>query len=343
MTYLAFYSTLLFARVYQRFAHGAWLYYLCLFAMFVFSAFRFEVGCDWPNYLLNFSVQSGQGIDFAIEQPNPAHWVLIDVIQMLGLEYPWLNVVTSAIFFTGLHAFARRSPNPLAVLVLAFPLLVLNMPMAAVKQAAAIGLVCFAFNSFNDRKLIPTFVILLAASLFHSSAAIFMLLLPFVIGGYTRKNLVIASIIGIPILLVIASSDAAELASERYIGTDREANGAIFRVLLLSGTGLFYKLFLSRQWSVTFPESHKLISLLSYGMMGLILVVPLSTVIADRLGYYFVIPQLLIFAAIPYLMRGGAMKAATIAPYVILAVVLMVWMELSSHYARCYDPYMMVF
>ena len=45
-------------------------------------------------------------------------------MNLLGLGYVWLNVLTSEIFFAGLHAIARRPPAPLA---LAFPLLILNM------------------------------------------------------------------------------------------------------------------------------------------------------------------------------------------------------------------------
>ena len=40
------------------------------------------------------------------------------------------------------------------ILAVAFPILVINMPMSTIRQAAAIGIMCFAYNAFNDRRSI---------------------------------------------------------------------------------------------------------------------------------------------------------------------------------------------
>ena len=47
MSYLATYLGLMGLR----FSQVRGLYPLVLLALFVFSAFRFEVGCDWTGYL----------------------------------------------------------------------------------------------------------------------------------------------------------------------------------------------------------------------------------------------------------------------------------------------------
>ncbi len=314
-------------------------YYPVLVGLFLFSAFRFEVGCDWPNYILNFREQHWASMGDALLQPNPSHWVLLELMDILGLDYYWLNIVTSAIFFAGIHAVARRSPEPLIILVLAFPVLIMNMPMSAVKQAAAIGICCFAFNAFIDRRLILFVVLLFIAATFHSSALVFLVMAPFVHAGYTPRNLALAGVMAIPLLFLVMSTEAAEIATTRYIESDRSAQGAIFRLSLLILTGLGFFLLLSRRWANLFPESQKFIGLTAGAMVALAGLMLVSSVVADRFGYYLIIPALMIYSALPHLYSRGQMNLVKLAPFVALLVVFIGWTQLSGHYAACYDPY----
>ena len=107
-------------------------------------------------------------------------------------------------------------------------------------------------------------------------------------------------------------------------------------------TGLIYTLFLSSRWQTVFPRSHKLVSLLALGMIGLGLLLPLSTVIADRFAYYFNIPQLMIYVAVPWLYPSKRRALVAIAPFLAVGALFLAWTLLSNHYARCYVPYGMV-
>lgn len=339
MTYYVVFASLLGFRMMSSGLRSPGLYWLVLIGLYMFSALRWEVGCDWPNYLINFETQKYASFADAIAQPNPAHWLMLEVMDVLGLSYVWLNIITSAIFFSGLHAIARRSPAPLAVLALAFPVLILNMPMAAVKQAAAIGLICFAFNAFSDKRLIRFALFVSFASAFHGSALVFALLGPFVIGRYSIRNTLLGMLLAIPGVLVLMATEAAEIASTRYLIGDEDAGGAMFRVGLLAATGVFYTFYLSRRWQTVFPHTHKLVSLLALGMIGLGALLPLSSVIADRFGYYFIIPQLMIYAALPRLYPRGRGQLIGLAPYLALLVLFVAWTQLSGHYRWCYLPY----
>ena len=116
----------------------------------------------------------------------------------MGLPYPVANIASSAVFFLGVHVLARRQPDPLGFLVLMFPILIINMPMSAIRQGAAIGLLCIAFVAFSDRRpLWFAFWVVLAAG-FHISVLIFMLLLPVATGRYTRNRLLLAAFLAIP-------------------------------------------------------------------------------------------------------------------------------------------------
>lgn len=315
------------------------LYPFVFITLFLFSAFRFEVGCDWAGYINQWNQQKYSMLEAALLNAEPTWWVLIHGLQSFNLSYPWLNVVPSAIFFSGLHVLARRQPDRLGFLVLLFPILIINMPMSAIAQASAVGLMCIAFAAFIDKKLLSFAAWTLLASTLHNSAIIFILLIPLVNGSYTKKRLFMAVILSTPGFLVLLRGDAAEVATTRYIESDIDAAGAAFRVGLLMVTGLGYFQVLQSKWKRTFPSDYMLVSVGALIMCGFIALVPLSSVISDRFGYYLIPVQTMIFARIPYLPIRKARPFYSAAPYLGLGLVLIVWTSLSVHFENCYAPY----
>src|SRR5690606_31434867 len=66
---------------------------------------------------------------------------------------------------------------------------------------------------------------------------------------------------------------------------------------------------------------------------------PVSTIIADRLGYYFIPLQALIFARIPWMQSLPSRPILAAAPYLGLLVFFVVWTMSSGHFQSCYIPY----
>src|SRR5690606_36892243 len=124
-------------------------------------------------------------------------------------------------------------PDRLAFLVFLFPVLLVHIGMSGIRQAAAIGIVCIALTAFMDRRLIRFILLIGVASAIHSSAMVFLLLAPLVGGGYSRGRIFLAVLLAVPGTLILLSSAAAEVAISRYIDTDIDAAGAVFRVGLL--------------------------------------------------------------------------------------------------------------
>ncbi|MEW5423397.1 EpsG family protein [Amorphus sp. 3PC139-8] len=308
-------------------------------SLFLFTAFRFEVGCDWSGYLNQWNNQEYSSFDLALTKTEPVWWAAMDALQAAGLSYPWLNVFSSALFFLGVHAAARRQPDRLGFLVLLFPILIINMPMSGIRQGAAVGVLLFAFNAFVDRRLVRFVVLVLLSSTVHNSAIIFLLLTPLVRGEFTKRRLLAAGLLAIPGAVALLSGSAAEQATDRYIDSGVDAAGSAFRVGLLCITGAFYFRVLEKKWRVVFPRDHKLVSVGALIMCALVVLVPLSTVIADRLGYYLIPIQTMIFARIPYLPVGKNRKFYSAAPYLGLALVFIVWVSLSQLFYGCYVPY----
>ena len=315
------------------------IYFVILAALFVFSAFRFQVGCDWSGYYNQYLVATNIDWAFITTSREPLWWAILGWIRNAGLPYPVANIVSSAVFFLGVHILARRQPDPLGFLVLLFPILIINMPVSAIRHGAAVGLLCIAFVAFIDRRPFRFTLWVVLAAGFHSSALIFMLLLPVATGRYTRSRLVLAAILAVPGAFFLGSSDAAEVATSRYIDRGVDAAGAVFRVGMLGLSAAYFFLFLRKKWLRTWPQDYSLASIGAIGMALAFLLIPVSTVIGDRFGYYLIPIQAVIFARIPFLPFRANVALLAALPYLGLLLVFTVWSQLSWHFKQCYIPY----
>lgn len=315
------------------------LYYVLFAFLFLFSAFRFETGCDWWGYLSQYQSYFFNHASGALQGKEPLWVALFAFMDWADLSYPWLNVITSAIFFIGIHFLARRQPNPWAYLVLLFPILIINMPMSAIRQASAIGVIALAFSAFIDRRLVVFVLLVLAASALHSSAAVFFLLAPLVHGNVTKIRLALAGLLALPGTYLLLTSAAAEVATSRYVATGIDAVGAAYRVGLLVLTGFLFLGLLRRRWAEAYPRDYTLVLVSSIVMSLMVVLVPISSVIGDRLAYYFLPIQGMIFARIPHLQLGNNRQFLTVAPYAVMLLVLAVWSAYSWHFQLCYVPY----
>ena len=84
------------------------LYWITIVTLFCFSSLRFEVGCDWDTYKVlfdSFSLDDSGSFRFqtAIVTGEFLYVGSIWLIKFLGLPYETLNIITSLIFFSGIH------------------------------------------------------------------------------------------------------------------------------------------------------------------------------------------------------------------------------------------------
>ncbi|TVQ04521.1 MAG: EpsG family protein [Roseinatronobacter sp.] len=314
-------------------------YWLTLAFLFLFSAFRWEVGCDWSGYLHQFEVQRDRSLSDALTGRDPLWWLMIGLLHRFGFTYEWMNIISSAVFFWGLHYLAKRQPDPFAVIIISFPVLIMNMPLSAMRQAAAIGLICFAISAFIDRKMTRYVIFVIIAAAIHSSAAIFLVLAPAIHLRYTALNITVTFLFAVLGAYLLLQTGSAEIAFARYVGTDIVAFGGVFRNGLLALSGLIFMLFLARRWKTEFPSDYKIISLTSLLMISVAGLNLLSTVIADRISYFLLPAQAIIFARIPYLGFRRTQSFMTVLPYLILGLFFFAWTSLSGHFRLCYTPY----
>jgi hypothetical protein len=295
------------------------------------------VGCDWSGYLNIFELQRYATLEDALNKSEPAFWAVNDFLHAYSLEYPYINVFAAAVFFVGLHALARRQPDRLGFLILSFPVLILNLAMSATRQAIAVGLMCWAFNAFMDRRLLRyVFFIILAAS-FHSSALSFLMLVPFIHGRLSAQRIALAGVLLMPGAYFLLSSEIFQTYSSRYVGAGADAAGAPFRTGLLALTGSIHLLFLNKKWKLYFPGDPKLVTILSWLMLIVFPLAFLSPIIGDRFGFYLNPAQLIVLVHVACLYRG--LYLVSLLPYALGGLVLTVWTQYSDLFALCYLPY----
>lgn len=343
MTYFLIYAALLLCGLLSSSDRSLRnvLYYTCLLGLFVFVGFRYKVGCDWAAYLLIFQEarhhEAPSGGAGSIEY---AFWDANRLLHYFALEYPYINVLSSAVFFLGLHALARRQPNPLSILILSFPILILNLAMSGIRQAIALGILCFAYNSFVDKRLVRYVLLVMLASTFHRSAMFLLVLTPFVRSEYSGQRMAFAGLLALPGVYYLVTSQVYEFYAKRYIGAGTvEAAGAAFRAGLLALTGIGFLWFLNAKWKAQSTRDYKLVKISSYMLAATFPVALYSSVAGDRFGYYLVPIQLIILARLPVLIQGKFSAPVAFAPYAIGALVLAIWISFSALFEKCYLPY----
>lgn len=343
MTYVVIFFLLILLRYsllgQNKFASQVYPYILGF--LFIFSAFRFEIGCDWGNYR-TIHLTTALPLDQIWYRflSEPLHTLTSKVLHFFNLSYLWVHIYSSVIFFFGVHQLAKRQPDPLGFLVLLFPILIINMPMSAVKQGAAIGIMCLAFIAFQDKKLWKYILLTSLAAGFHTSAIIFFALAPFIRGELTPKKIILGGFLSLPIIGIVLLSSAVETAVDRYIIDQAlKSAGAIYRVGSLGiSAGLFFILF-KNKWKISSPQDYTLMVIGSLIMMGCLLIVPVSSVIGDRVGYYMLPLQAIFYARLPYLAFDKFRPLLVAFPYIFLFSLFLLWTSTSSLFSQCYVPY----
>jgi len=311
-----------------------------LVGLFFFVGFRYKVGCDWDGYLNIFQGTRYRTLLDSLEQGEPAFDVVNVFLHYYELEYPYVNVIASAGFFLGLNALARRQPDRLGVLILAFPVLILNLAMSGIRQAIAVGIMCFAYTAFVDRRPVRYALLAVFAAQFHHSALTFLALAPFAWGAVSRAKIVSAGLLALPGVYFLVSGGTFDRYIEEYAGKSAAvAAGAPYRSAFLALPGAIFLLFLARKWREQSIKDYLLVRLFSYLMMAMFPISFLSSVyrrsfrilsLSDPAGYTCSSASSRNRSIFNYCslcaIRGGGVASGDLG-------------GVSALYPRCYEPY----
>lgn len=149
--------------------------FLCLFFLFLFTAFRHEVGWDYAVYydtVIN-------DVDTSIVLRGEFLTVfLVEVGRYFDSSFLYFAInsfIFYLFFYLGMRRFNLLSYVALLFFI-SFPLFFLNS-LSVVRTFTAIGIVFYAVSFLSERRLLTYFFLIIVSSFFHSSA-LYALLFP---------------------------------------------------------------------------------------------------------------------------------------------------------------------
>lgn len=274
------------------------VYAIALLFTTLMIGFRYEVGGDWFTYEEIYNTISFQSLGESFKLSEPAYAFLnwISARFDYGVYVP--NMGCAIVFMLGLSTLIRQQPQPWLAMTVAIPYLVIVVGMGYTRQAAAIGMICWAIARIEDDKIWQTVAKVAFAALFHKTAILF---LPILLAPIARRNLLMAIIgsmffIG---LAVVALGDQTDRLITNYVNSNYQSGGAAIRIgMNVIAAGLFFAF--RKKFSIS--ESSRLIWMIS-SILAIASVAGLvfssSSVGVDRLALFLIPLQIFVYSNIP--------------------------------------------
>lgn len=335
--YLGVYATLSFLAI-QQHRSDYKLYFVLAWGFLIwFMGFRFETGCDYSGYLNRWNAH-----DFQVEGEGSSlgsevgFTYLIDLVKAAGLNYTWLNVLASTILASCYIAFARAHRYSALILVLLFPVVMVQLGMSGIRQAIAGGFLMLAFNAYmRERKLMTAAWILLGLQ-FHVSVIIFLPLSLIAGRSFNVVKLAIALVIAVPVAALLVG-DRTDTYVDRYADGTVTSVGAVIRYTLVAMPVFLFWRYREKTKSL-FPEVYPLLVISSLMIVSLSPLIVLSSIMLHRLNYYVMPASILILVYVGALLFNQRTTGHLLA-ILIYGTYSLFWFSTSSHAERCYLPY----
>lgn len=304
---------------------------------------RFEVGGDWGAYQRIYDDIYLLSLPAAMSITDPGYAAVNWLGAQLGLGVFFANLVCAALFMGGVARLAWKQPNPALAMLVATPYFIIVVAMGYTRQAAAIGLICFALADASERRLARLVALIVVATLLHKTA---ILMLPVVLVPVFRRN-VVFGILGFIFFLVLAAivlQDVSNQLLESYVQSDYDSQGAAIRIAM---NVLAAGLFLAFRKKIDLPPFQKSFwitcAILALVSVAVFFVASASAGI-DRFSLYLIPLQLILYSHIPQLTTRDARSLPSILIAVIAYsfLVQFVWLNYADN-ANYWLPYKVIF
>lgn len=317
---------------------AAFLGLLCVYiALFVGT--RDSIGADWESYKKIMELAASQpSLVSALSLYGPGYMLMNIISIQLGGGIFLVNLVSAAIFTTGLWRFVRSLPRPLLAITVAIPYLVIVVAMDYARQAAAIGVLLFAFPTFaKGHHWRYQFLVVLAAT-FHMSA---ILLGPIgVLAIYRSRFLrIVMALLVAGSLYYVFLDGNLDRYQHLYLIRGTSSAGAILRLAMTAIAGIGW-LVLEKRIPQAKHQARfwKLIAVASVALAVFLPFSPSSTAL-DRVGLYFMPIQMVFCSHFVARVRRPTQKS--LAALIIVAfygLFLATWFATTS-YIEAWVPY----
>jgi hypothetical protein len=300
---------------------------------------RFEVGGDWGAYQRMYDDIYFLSLPAAAGTTDPGYAAVNWLAIHTGTGIAFVNTVCAALFMGGVGRLAWRQPNPALAVLVAVPYLIIVVAMGYTRQAAAIGLICFAVADASEGRLLRIVILVGIAALFHKTA---VLILPLLMVPVLRRN-VIYGAIGLVVFLILFAlvlRDNSDRMLTNYVQSDYDSQGALIRVAMNVIAAALFLAFRKRIVMPTFQKSYwmtcSILAFLSVPALGL----ASASAGIDRISLYLIPLQIVVYARLPQTLgtRGRALPSLVFGVMAYCFLVQFVWLNYADN-AGYWLPY----
>ncbi|HIL95290.1 MAG TPA: EpsG family protein, partial [Pseudomonadales bacterium] len=299
------------------------LVFLAIFFIFIVGL-RFEVGCDWVNYLQHFyratAINSYSDWEFV---SSDIGFALLNIfVSMINGSHSGVNLICALISVWGLYIFAKNQPTPLLAWTAAVPYIVIVLFQGYIRQATAFGVELLALVVLSQAKYYRFVFLILLAATFHKTA---LLLLPLAALSATNNKWWSYLWVGTTFMAAFSFflQEYQDTLWNTYVVSDMASSGGGVRIAMNATPAVLF-LILKEKLVFQSRSEKKLwfwIAILSLVCIPLVM---LSSTAADRIALYFMPIQLFVFSRLP-LMFPRNRQIITLAVVAYYATVQFVW------------------
>ena len=344
--YIAIYGALVMLAIFVRRRQFELVtVFLCLAFLVLFMGTRYYVGCDYAGYLSRYdNTPVYSSLLDAFKAPEPAFNLIMIGVVTSGLDYLWVNLISSAIIVACYWYFLRHHSYSLMILALCFPILIMQLGMSGLRQAIAVAMVMAASIPFTQGRRFATFMWIVVAAQFHTSAYVFLPLVALVGVRVSFGRMTWAAMAALPLLLWLLS-DRLEVYQTRYVEQaygDQSSGGAVFRYFLMFPVSVLF--FVNRERIMkAFPNHFETLKIWNLAILALAPLTILSSFALHRFNYYVMPFNLVSFVYVSHLMFTRRFHfVAVLIPPLVYGIYTIGWQSMSSHFRACYVPYQSV-
>jgi len=321
-------------------------FFILLFSYLLFLiGLRYEIGGDWINYFNNFQAINNIFFSNYFEQDLGILFKTEPVLVLLNLITPNIyifNLSCSFIFLLGLFVLISSFDDKYLSIVIAIPFLILLVALGYQKQSVTLGFLMLSYNFYirNNFFLFIVFALISCLSHYSASFIIIFILYDLIINKKTKINLfiLILFIIFIIMFIIISFDKINNVLINNYILEKQRSisNGVIPRLSIQIISIIFF--FISYKYWNNRIEIKRIIL---FNIILTILTLPFVTLysnLIDRMLFYFMIIQLMIFGNYRIILYNKFYLMFRVSIYTLYLFLTFFWFTF-SYFADYWVPY----
>lgn len=240
---------------------------------------RNKVGVDWYNYVRMYNRFNNDPWHY------DTHELLYKIINVLGFQsqigFGFVIFVTSAIFIMAIIKGAEAAKvNPYYFFALSGGYIFVMAGVNYIRQGVALAVMVIAFAHLINGDKIKFFIYTLLAGLFHTSA---ILLIFFIVIDFNMMFIMFGLVLLLATILYLPID-----RYENYITSNMESAGLYLRIGYLIAPGLYLLLNYS-DWKTKKILTKRIYLACIVSPLVLLMLAAISSTIADRVSYYFIV------------------------------------------------------